>query len=434
MKHRSPSPRAGRLFGVGLLALSLASTLAAQEPPSNEELARRVDALSRELEDLRLGQSGTARADQVQHGMGPAASKIYRTEEGVSLGGYGEMVYSNFSSTDDRGAPSNATDEIDFLRGVFYFGYRFDENWIFNSELEFEHASTSASGSTSIEFAWVEYKMSTALRARTGMLLVPMGFINELHEPTTFLSASRPLTERVIIPSTWGENGLGIWGEVGPAEEFSYRLYLVNSFDASGFSASGLRGGRQKGSQAAAEDFALTGRLDWQGLDGLLLGGGFYAGDSGQGMTGAGGPIGAGTAIYELHAQYNLGGLQLRGLYTMATVDDVAALNANLGLVGNASVGEEMSGWYLEAGYDVLAHLENTEASLMPFVRIEQVNTQEKVPQGFSADPANDQEILTLGLTWQPFPQGILKFDWQNYDNAAGTGVDRFHLAIGYVF
>ncbi|HVS03847.1 MAG TPA: ABC transporter C-terminal domain-containing protein [Thermoanaerobaculia bacterium] len=395
------------------------------------ELERRIDLLAAELERLQLGEAA-ARADRSQYGMGPAASKVYRVAEGLSLGGYGEMIYQGIASERDDGVAAGRKDRLDFLRGIVYVGYKFDDKWLFNSEIEFEHASTGKSGEASVEFAYLDYLWRPELGFRTGLLLVPMGFVNELHEPVVFLGANRPATERVIIPSTWRENGLGLFGEAG---DLTYRAYLVNGFDAAGFSAGGLRGGRQKGSEALAEDFALVGRVDYAPTPGVLVGGSVYQGDSGQGLADpAGGTLEVSTRIFELHGELGWRALHLRALAAWAELDDVAGLNRARGLTGSASVGEELQGWYLEAGYDVLSRFAGGRAALTPFVRWEQLNTQRAVPAGFAASGASDQEILTLGLDFKPIPNVVFKADWQDVDHAAGTGIDQWNLGMGYVF
>ena len=133
----------------------------------------------------------------------------------------------------------------------------------------------------SVEFAALDYLYHPALNFRAGLVLVPMGFVNEVHEPPFFLGTQRPTPERAIIPSTWRENGVGIYGELGEGR-LQYRAYAVNGFDASGFTSSGLRGGRQKGSRAKANDLGFVGRVDFEPLAGWLVGGSYYRGDSGQ--------------------------------------------------------------------------------------------------------------------------------------------------------
>ena len=170
----------------------------------NAELKRRVQALTDDFEGFMLPDVVPSIGDHGIYGLGPAASKIYQQEQGLSIGGYGEAIYSN---------EQGGTSTFDFLRGVLYFGYRFNEDWIFNSEIEFEHASTGENGEVSLEFAYLDRLLEEQYNLRMGLLLLPVGFLNELHEPTTFLSAQRPDTERLLLPSTWRENGAGLFGE-----------------------------------------------------------------------------------------------------------------------------------------------------------------------------------------------------------------------------
>jgi hypothetical protein len=341
------------------------------------------------------------------------------------------MLYSNFDSTTENGAPSEIDDQFDFLRAVVYVGYKFNDRFLFNSELEFEHASTSEDGSVSVEFAYIDYLWRDQINARGGLLLMPMGFINEMHEPTTFLGASRPEAERRIIPSTWRENGAGLFGELGP---FDYRTYIVTGLDASEFAASGLRGGRQKGSKAKAEDFAWVVRFDYAGTPGLLVGASGYFGNSGQGLTSdLGDSINVRTSIVEGHVEWRWQGLELRLLGTQATLDDVAALNQELDLAASQSVAEEMVGVYLQAGYDVLRWVKG-KSKLIPFVRWERLNTQDTVADGYVANPEYDQQIITAGVSYLPINQLVIKLDYVDSSNEASSGVNRFELGLGYVF
>jgi len=395
------------------------------------EIERRLEILAEEMEDIKVGEAAVrVSRDQTVSGLGPAASKVYQKDSGVSVGGYGEALLEFFDDSRDDGSESGAVDRFDFLRAVVYFGYKFSDRWIFNSEIEFEHASTSEGGSASVEFAYLDYLYRDALNLRAGLVLVPMGWLNELHEPTVYLGAVRPRTENRIIPTTWRENGIGAYGRFGG---FDYRTYVINGLDASGFSAKGLRSGRQKGAKAKAEDFAWVGRLDFTGVPGLTAGVAGYFGNSGQDLEDENGDsIAVGTSILDLHVEYRYRGLELRGLWTRAELDDVAQLNEALGYEDNQSVGETLEGGYLQAGYDVLAG--RGRSSLTPYLRWEQINTQQNVPDGWSANPANDEQLMTLGLAYQPIEQLIFKAEYQNIDNEAGTGVDQFNLSMGYIF
>lgn len=428
--------------GLALAAVAaLAATPVLAQDRDTTELARlkaQVEAITRELEELRLGREVTAEADTTGAtglGLAPAASKVYRVRQGVSIGGYGEFLYTNFAAEREDGAPSGQKDQFDALRAIVYVGYKFNDRILFNSELEFEHGSTSGGvGEVSIEFAYLDYRFSPYLGARAGLLLAPMGIHNELHEPPIFLGTTRPLVETNIIPTTWRENGVGLFGSVS---DLNYRVYAMNGLNAAGFGAGGLRGGRQKGARALAENFGLVGRVDYTGVLGLSVGASAYYGNSGQGLVDttaiADDTVSARTAIVEAHATYNAYGFDLRALYALADVDDAAALNRARGLTGAASVGERLEGWYVQAGYDVLRPL-RTSHQLIPYVRYEQLNTQARVPAGFTASPANDRSVVALGAMWKPIPQVSLKADWQIQRNEAETGVDQLNVNVGYLF
>jgi uncharacterized coiled-coil protein SlyX len=401
-----------------------------------EELRRQIDVLTKEIEDLKTAVPETAPpGPRGAFGLGPAASKIYGVTRGVSIGGYGEVLYQNFDERRDDSAASGRTDEIDLVRAVFYFGYKFDERFLFNSEIEYEHATTGsgseAKGEVSVEFAYVDFLARKELGLRAGLVLLPVGFVNELHEPPVFLGARRPEVETRILPTTWRELGVGVFGDAGPV---SYRAYVVNGLDAAGFSASTpIRGGRQKGSRARAEDFGVTGRLDFTGVPGLLVGVSGYAGDSAQGRLAAGRSFDAPVSVWDAHAEWRFRGLQLRGLAAFGRIGDAADVNVLRGATGNASVGERFQGSYAEGGFDVLSP-RGGRASLVPFVRYERLDAQKRVPVGFARDRANDVRVWTVGANYRPIQQVVLKLDYQDFANDARTGVDQWNFALGWLF
>jgi hypothetical protein len=401
-----------------------------------EELRRQIDVLTKEIENLKTAAPETAPSGpRGAFGLGPAASKIYGVDRGVSIGGYGELLYQNFDDSRDDGAASGRTDEFDLLRAVLYFGYKFDDRVLFNSEIEYEHATTGAGseakGEVSVEFAYLEFLARKEVGVRAGLLLLPVGFVNELHEPPVFLGARRPEVENRILPTTWRELGAGVFGDVGPV---SYRAYVVNGLDAAGFSASTpIRGGRQKGSRARAEDFGFTGRLDFTGVPGLLAGISGYAGDSAQGRLAAAESFDARVSIWDAHAEWRFRGFQMRALAVFGRIGDAADVNVLRGFTGAASVGERFEGSYVEGGFDVLS-LRGGPASLVPFVRYERLDTQKRVPAGFARDRANDVRIWTVGANYRPIPQVVLKLDYQDFKNEARTGVDQWNLGLGWLF
>ncbi|MDF1838347.1 MAG: hypothetical protein P1V35_10790 [Planctomycetota bacterium] len=381
----------------------------------NQELTQYIEALSTQMEQVQFPDTMPAMGDSVL-GMGPAASKVYGKNEGFTFGGYGEAIFTDYSGS--KGSTS------DYLRNVIYAGYKFEHNWVFNSEIEFEHASTGQSGSASVEFAYLEYQKSEAMNFRAGLLLAPLGFVNEMHEPTTYFGASRPETERRIIPSTWRENGLGILGDTGG---FQYKAYVMTGLDAAGFSEAGLRGGRQKGSKSKSEDLALALRLDWTENPGALVGISAYVGEADQDGAGLGS---VGMTIFDLHAQYQVDAWRFRGLVTTATVDNTEEIFIASGADATV-VGERQDGFYLEAGYDFFHNRESKKNdSLTAFVRYEELDTHASVDSALTADPTQEEEILTVGLQWAPITNIVFKVDYQDFDQAE----DRLNLSMGYAF
>ena len=441
--------------------IALAQTPDAQSapPPSDgqiaqedriAELERTVKVLADELERTRADVSVPEdEALESRYGLGPAASKIFGVARGLSLGGYAEGNYQ--AIVNDANGEKNHTD---LYRAVIYVGYKFNESWVFNSEIEFEHATTEATatsgpGAVSVEFATLDYFWRPEANARAGLVLVPMGFLNEVHEPPYFYGVFRPLVERYLIPTTWSENGVGVFGEI--AEQVEYALYVTNGLNARGYEASGIREGRQKGNEALAEDPAFTGRLDWTPLPGLLLGVSTFVGNSGQDqsfdVTGVPDPVklpSALTALWDLHAQYEWQGLKLRGLFTMTHIDDAGSLTlalrpedqGGIGMIGDTEViASDLIGGYAEVGYDVLQWiLPESDASLEPFFRFEYLDTQWKVPSGFTRDNANELQVYTVGLQYRPIPNVVLKADYRNVTADAGSAPDEINLGIGLAF
>ena len=415
-------------WGVGVLAAVMVQAGAVNAQTTDErfeELERKIDVLSAELERERIGDIFIP-ASESRYGLGPAASKVYQKSEGLSIGGYGEAIYENYEG--------DKASEADFLRAVLYVGHKFTDRWVLNTEIEFEHASTGKEGEASVEFAYIDYLWKKEMNFRAGLVLVPMGFINELHEPTTFLGAQRPDVERYIIPTTWRENGGGVFGEIG---DFTYKAFLVNGFRGEDFSASGLRGGRQKGSEAIAEDFAGVLNLEWRGLQGLLLGASGYYGDSGQDLG-----VSANTTMVEAHAEWRWRGLSVRGLAVRAEVDDVAELNRIVSATEEGpipdseieSIGETLTGWDVEVGYDVMSEFTLNGPAVIPFIRYEKYNSQDAVPSGFKSSGKYDVEVTAVGVNVKPIEPVVFKAEYKFVDRADGSGVDQFNLAMGYIF
>ena len=437
-------------FGSAGLAGAAATDNAIAQDDRIAELERKVVILADELErtqrELAVPED---RSLSSKFGVAPAAAKIYDLSRGLSIGGYGEGYYSKVVG--DKGS---AKDRADLLRMVLYTGYKFTDSILFNAEIEFEHATTgstksSSGGSVSVEFAYLDFLLRDWANIRAGLVLVPMGFINEIHEPVYYFGVNRPEIERQIIPSTWRENGVGLLGTL--YEQVDYQAFVINGFNAEGFDSGGLRGGRQKGNRALAEHLAFVARLDWTPIQQLVVGGSVYHGNSGQNQIVAvpvGDPVripDTPTTIWEVHAQYEDHGLHLRSLFTMAHISDAGDLTAALAPVGvGGGIGElgsdeavsgEMLGVYGEVAYDLMPLLfPGSERTLEPFFRYSYYDTQRDVPSGFSRDKSKEIEIYTLGFSFQPIPRVVIKADYRNRVAKSGGLPDEFNLGVGFVF
>jgi len=361
------------------------------------------------------------------YGLGPAASKVYQVDHGLSIGGYGEVNFQSFVG--DKGV--NDKNNADLERLVLYLGYKFTDSIIFNSEIEFEHASTDASsgaGAVSVEFASMDFLLDPMLNIRAGIVLLPMGFVNRMHEPPFYFGNNRPEVERRIIPSTWSEVGVGIFGEIVP--DVNYTMYAVSGLRADKFNSDGIRSGRQGGSVAINEDMAFVGRFDYTptALPGLTLGTAAYLGNSGQGNFGAADVF---TQLYEAHIEWKYRGIEFRTLGSWGHISDAAIVSAANG----KTVGSSNYGVYTEIGYDMLPLIfPNTTQYFAPFVRYEKLDTMATVATGYTDDLSKEQDIYQIGFNYKPIPQVVVKVDYRNRNRKVGTQADEFNIGFGFVF
>jgi len=348
----------------------------------------------------------------------------------IHLGGYGEMHYNVVEGP--------AKDMADLHRFVLYLGYDFAEWARLHSEVEIEHAFIEeGNGELSIEQAFIELDGSEQLNGRIGRVLVPLGIINQRHEPTTFNGVERPLVDNVIIPTTWMADGAGLHGGFG--DKVKYQAYLTNSLDGTNFSAlEGIRGGRMK-ERPGLSQLAISGRVDFfpfadKELDtprNLRLGAAFFGGGVGNANKGAANPIDASVNMSAVDAEYSVGKFDLRGVWALGQIDGALAIGNN--------VAEKIMGWYLEGAIHVLpdgwkqGKLRNADAVI--FVRYDKADTQHKMPAGVTPNLAGDRTETTFGISFYPTGNLVLKADYQIKDNAGATDpANQFNLGAGWAF
>jgi hypothetical protein len=350
-------------------------------------------------------------------------------EEHTTLGGYGEIHYNNPSGPNSPGI-------VNVARFVMFLSHQFNDKIAFRSEVEIEDTKVEAghdqAGEVSVEQAYLDYQLSPAVTLRAGLLLAPIGIINETHEPTTFNGVDRPAFDNDVIPTTWRDLGLGIVGNIA-GSGLSYRAYLLNGLVASGFTADeGIREGRQEGQLASFANPSLTGRLEWA-RPGLRVGGSFwYGGTANQDPLLGTGTFDNAVTVVSADAQYDVGPLMFRGVLANISISDAEAINAAF----NGQIGSRIAGGYVEGAYNVLSALApQSSQRLNAFIRHERYNTQAGVPAGVTGDDALARRVTTFGLTYKPLYNVAFKGDYQLRRNRAAVGEGEvFSLGVGYQF
>jgi hypothetical protein len=415
------------LMAALFLAMTLLFSLSAS---ADEALEERVDLLAEEIARLREQMSipETDEGLNSAFGMGPAASRVYGQNHGLAVGGYGEFY---FEDTID------GNNTADMYRFITYIGYKFSDKIVMNTELEFEHGTTSSNyagkgGSVSVEFAYLDFLLHQNFNVRTGNLLVPMGFINQLHEPPFYRGNFRPAIERSIIPSTWRELGAGAHGQI--TSDMRYTAYVINGMNGAKFDEDGVRGGRQKGNRALWNDVGVVGALDYESARFGITASGYYGGaDHDLILDTNDQTISVSNWITEAHAYWRGAGFEFRGLVAFSGIDGAE----ELGGVAMETIPEEQFGWYLEGAYDIAPlFAEQPGYRIEPWVRYEAYDLHAGVPEGAVADASQDRQSITAGVHFMPHAQVVIKGEWEHLTTAndADDAVDEVRVGAGFVF
>jgi hypothetical protein len=419
------------------LALALVAASVTTPAFGQASVEDKLQILQQEIDDLKTQARRAAPPTQQ-----PAApySPDYSSPLGRSLGlgsggtnitGYGEVGYSKFRQS------GNAT--ADLQRFVFGFNHRFDERLTFHSEIEIEHAIVSKDdqGEAEIEQAWLNYKLSDAASVKGGLFLIPLGILNETHEPPTYYGVMRNQVETRIIPTTWRELGAGVHGVV--AEGLRYDVGITTNFDSGKLDdpTTGIRSGHQEGQLANARNLAAYGALNYR-RPGLLVGGGVFTGNTGQ--NGVSNSVLQGVSarltLWDVHAQYRVAGLDLQALYAAGTLGDADKVNAAILAAAPTpadafAAPKTLKGGYVQAAYHAY---KRGNFDVAPFVRYERIDIkqQEDPANGQLQDPNNSERIKTIGVNFWVHPQVALKANIQRYKTDKSQ--DRFDLGLGFMF
>ncbi len=344
----------------------------------------------------------------------------------VTVGAYGEITYNQ---------PEGDNGELDVQRLVLLFGYKFNDKTQFVTELEIEHVEE-----VFVEQAFVNYAVGDNISLRGGLMLVPMGIINEYHEPTTFNGVERPAVDNAIVPTTWREIGVGVTGRFSEAS-IGYQAYIFNGFkstvnedgEVTGFlkGCNGLRGGRQKGIKSTVDSPTFSMKIEYYGFLGLRLGlSGYFgktqAADDVEDIEGAN----IGISMVGFDARYAFQRFTARGQFIYASLSDTEAYNTLV----DSDLGSAMMGYYGEIAYNLLPI--SKQQRLFAFVRYENYDTHADTDGSLMRNDAYNRTDLTTGLSYHIAPGVVLKGDYQFRDNNLSNGnVDnRLNFGIGVWF
>ncbi len=409
-----------RLTGGLVLGLCAATGVAATPTPEEmwaiiqqqqAEIARLKEQVASADQEIReTSVKVEATASMVEEGMVAGGQSLASSwAERTQIGSYGEMHYNNL---DNQNGNSGDKDELDFHRFVFFLGHEFSDTTRMFSEVELEHsvAGDGQNGEVELEQAYIEHDLNRSTRLRAGLFLLPVGILNQTHEPDTFYGVERNNVEKNIIPTTWWEGGLALSGELAPGwnYETSFTSGLKLDAEAGQFM---IRDGRQKVSEADASDPAYTANLKYTGIAGLELGAtvqyqqDIYQGDFSQDVD---------AMLYTAHLSYRNGPFGLRALAASWDIDD--AINE---IEAGADTQE---GWYIEPSWLLLR-------DLGIFARYSEWDNQ--------AGGGGDTQFSEwdIGLNYWLEEHVVLKLDYQFQDAPADQKeLEGLNLGVGWSF
>ncbi|HEV8646594.1 MAG TPA: porin, partial [Burkholderiales bacterium] len=311
-------------------------------------------------------------------------------------------------------------DQIDFHRFVLFVGHQFTDRIRFFSELEVEHSlvgdtwpadGSKKPGEVELEQAYLEFSLTDRIQSKVGLFLLPIGILNETHEPPTFFGVERNIVETNVIPTTWWEGGAGVRADFGAGFSTDVAVHSGLKVATSGSGAFLTRGGRQKVANAVAEDPAVTGRIKWTGMPGVELAlSAQYQDDLTQGAQ----PTEA--VLIETHASIRRGPWWLRALYARWDLNSDQA---------QAIGRDEQYGWYVEPAYIFTTG----KGDVGVFARYSETDN--------TAGDSTDSKLrqTDVGVNYWPHPQVVLKADYQIQDAPPGqVDDDRVNLGVGFMF
>ena len=392
------------------------------------------------------------------------ATKTDKVTDALSrlhIGGYGEAVMTRnfYSQSFNRyKAPENYANDkshgcFDLPHVCLNLGYDFGKGWTMGSEIEFEHggngtaveieaeeageyeAEVEKGGEVNIEQFWVNKAFAGGkFNIKAGEIIVPVGYSNAYHEPNQFFTVYRPEGEATIMPNTWHQVGLSLWGRL---KEWRYEAQFLSGLNSESFTAESFvhYGATSPYEFKVANNYAGAVRIDNYTIKGLRVGvSGYYGytfrntlrmpGSQYDDVTGA-------LGIVALDFTLNRWNWIVRGNVDYAHFADADAISAynqanwthHKYQDGNphhySNIGSNAVAYAIEAGYDVLAGIalmksekrkENSD-KLFVFGRFEHYNTMASGTYE-SMYKYTKKYRTVVGVNYQPVKQVTIKGEY----------------------
>ena len=396
-------------------------------------------------------------------------------QERLTVGGYGEVALSRNFYSDNvyryTSAASHAGEShgrFDIPHAVIYLGYDFGKGWTMQTEIEFEHTGTGGAvekefeeagewerevekgGEVELEQFWIQKSFHPALNVRMGHIVVPVGGLNNAHEPLNFFTVYRPEGEYTILPSTWHDTGVSLWGRT---RAWRYEVQMIAGLDAYLFNRDNFikKGAGSPFEFKVANQYGFAGRLDHYALDGLCIGlSGFY----GRAMhntypyekpSARYADVKGRTAFGALDFAYTGRRVIVRGNADYGYVGDAAAISAmkrnrtaNEAPYDKSTVARNAMAAGIEGGYDVLPWFGRggDDGQLFVFGRYEYYNSYIPGPDQQNNVPYTGKHRIAVGINWFPVPEIAVKAEWSHrflpaqYNNEPSLSIGVAYMAF----
>lgn len=327
----------------------------------------------------------------------------------TTIGGYGNAFYQRNNNL--------GTSSIDLQRFVLFAGHKFNDKVSFLSELEVEDTKVTggeSGGEVSVEQAYLKFNLNPNNYLVTGLIIPRIGILNENHLPTTFNGNERNYVETFIIPTTWRELGVGLFGNFNGLP-LNYSVALMNGLNSGGFvHGTGLEDGKFEGKNATANNLAVTAALQYYQGDFKIQLSGYYGGTVGESKRKAdslglnSGIFGTPVALGEGDIQYAHGGFSARALATIVSIPDADIINRAF---ANNTPQTEF-GAYAELAYDLLyLNKRPHQQQFIVFARDERFNMNYQIPSNGIIDATLNQNHIVAGFSYLPNKNVIIKAD-----------------------